>query len=189
MQNHYKTLGIKSSATPEEVKKAYFEMAKKYHPDSSDASELSKFYEVAEAYEVLSETVSRKAYDDSHSDTASSIQPVSSTTRQEFRDRYRDDELREFHRNRFKKAAYRVVGFTLLIGLVGYVIAPILGGISYWGGASGLLVGFSFSINKNFSVSSFFKSDKIQKGFRMLTWLMLLVGFAYFVFLVLYSYK
>ena len=54
MKNLYEILGIEKTATPERIKKAYFIMAKKYHPDSADEAEVQKYYEVEEAYQILS---------------------------------------------------------------------------------------------------------------------------------------
>lgn len=63
-RDYYEVLGIKKDASKSEIKKAYRNLAKKYHPDrnnSSDAEE--KFKEVQEAYETLSDEQKRKAYD------------------------------------------------------------------------------------------------------------------------------
>lgn len=53
--DYYETLGIKRSASQAEVKTAYFELSKKYHPDTAKESpeNLQKFREVTDAYEVL----------------------------------------------------------------------------------------------------------------------------------------
>jgi ribosomal protein L14E/L6E/L27E len=49
-----KILGVKSDATPEEVKAAFRKMAKKYHPDiSKDPTAPEKFMKVRAAYEVM----------------------------------------------------------------------------------------------------------------------------------------
>src|SRR3990167_10061580 len=63
MESHYDTLGIRKEATAEQIKKAYFQMAKKYHPDAGDETAISKFHEVTEAYKVLSDPVTKKAHD------------------------------------------------------------------------------------------------------------------------------
>ena len=63
-KDYYKVLGLSSNATDSEVKKAYFNLAKKYHPDvnkSPDAKE--KFAEINSAYETLGDADKRKAYD------------------------------------------------------------------------------------------------------------------------------
>lgn len=189
MKDHYKTLGIQRSATPEEVKKAYFEMAKKYHPDSGDKTEVRKFHEVAGAYKVLSDKDSRKAYDLSLGAVESEKKRAEAdskfeSTRVEKRAAYRDDELKEFHRNRYKKAVLRVVLFTIMIGIIGCIIAMILGGLHLWGGLAGFFIGFSYSINQNFKVKTFFKSDGAHKAFRIFTWLLFLGGLGYFVWLI-----
>jgi molecular chaperone DnaJ len=63
-RDYYEVLGISRSATPEEVKKAYRQLARQYHPDVSDASDAeARFKEINEAYEVLSDAEKRAAYD------------------------------------------------------------------------------------------------------------------------------
>lgn len=64
MQDHYKTLGINSSATYEEVRRAYRVLARRYHPDVNPgkASE-EKFKAISSAYQVLSDDKRRADYD------------------------------------------------------------------------------------------------------------------------------
>uniref|UniRef100_A0A3B3QTY4 DnaJ homolog subfamily A member 3, mitochondrial n=1 Tax=Paramormyrops kingsleyae TaxID=1676925 RepID=A0A3B3QTY4_9TELE len=61
----YQVLGVPRSASQKEIKKAYYQMAKKYHPDTNkdDPQAKEKFAKLAEAYEVLSDEVKRKQYD------------------------------------------------------------------------------------------------------------------------------
>ncbi len=64
-QNYYDVLGIKKDASAEDVKKAYRQLAKKYHPDlnEGDESAAKKFQEINEAYQVLSDDSKRQQYD------------------------------------------------------------------------------------------------------------------------------
>lgn len=61
----YKILGVNKSATAAEIKKAYHQLAMKYHPDRNpDNKEAeAKFKEAAAAYEVLSDSEKRQKYD------------------------------------------------------------------------------------------------------------------------------
>ncbi|KAE9417072.1 hypothetical protein Angca_006440, partial [Angiostrongylus cantonensis] len=63
-EDYYKILGVKKDATAKEIKKAYFQLAKKYHPDVNKSKEAQeKFQEISEAYEVLSDDGKRQEYD------------------------------------------------------------------------------------------------------------------------------
>jgi len=57
-------MGVDRKATPEEIKRAYRKLARKYHPDvSKEANAEAKFKELGEAYEVLKDPKKRAAYD------------------------------------------------------------------------------------------------------------------------------
>ncbi len=64
-KDYYQTLGVEKNATTEEIKKAYRQLAKKYHPDKNPGNKQAeeKFKEVTEANEVLSNPDKRKKYD------------------------------------------------------------------------------------------------------------------------------
>jgi len=61
-KNYYDILGVKKDASQDEIKKAFRKLAHQYHPDKSTGDE-SKFKEINEAYQVLSNVEKRKQYD------------------------------------------------------------------------------------------------------------------------------
>ncbi len=64
-KDYYKTLGLEKTATANEIKKAFRQLAVKYHPDKNqnDKAAEEKFKEINEAYEVLGNAEKRKKYD------------------------------------------------------------------------------------------------------------------------------
>ncbi len=67
-KNYYNILGVSETATYFEIKRAYYHLCKKYHPDiNPDTTE--KFKEINEAYETLINPTKRKSYDNSLNNT------------------------------------------------------------------------------------------------------------------------
>lgn len=64
-RDYYEVLGVDKSAGEREIKKAYKKLAMKYHPDRTQGDKAleEKFKEIQEAYEVLTDTQKRAAYD------------------------------------------------------------------------------------------------------------------------------
>ncbi|MCS7016182.1 MAG: molecular chaperone DnaJ [Gemmatales bacterium] len=64
-RDYYEVLGVARNATEEEIKRAFRELAKRYHPDRNPGDEeaAKKFKEVSEAYEVLTDPEKRARYD------------------------------------------------------------------------------------------------------------------------------
>jgi molecular chaperone DnaJ len=64
-KDYYATLGVKKTATQEEIRKAFRKAARKYHPDVNpgDKKAEEKFKEISEANDVLSDEKKRKIYD------------------------------------------------------------------------------------------------------------------------------
>ncbi|MDP3955744.1 MAG: molecular chaperone DnaJ [bacterium] len=61
-KNYYDVLGVERSASKDDIKKAFRKLAHKFHPDKSDGDE-SRFKEVNEAYQILSDDKKRAEYD------------------------------------------------------------------------------------------------------------------------------
>src|SRR3989338_5566361 len=68
-KDYYKILGVEKNASEDDVKKAFRKLAHQYHPDKQGGDE-TKFKEVNEAYQVLSNTEKRQKYDQFGSDFA-----------------------------------------------------------------------------------------------------------------------
>src|SRR6202041_1983800 len=64
-KDYYGTLGVKKTATADEIRKAFRKLARKHHPDvnPNDKKSEEKFKEISEANDVLSDEKKRKIYD------------------------------------------------------------------------------------------------------------------------------
>ena len=63
-RDYYEVLGVQRGASAADIKKAYRQLARQYHPDvSQETGAEDKFKEVNEAYEILSDDEKRAAYD------------------------------------------------------------------------------------------------------------------------------
>jgi len=195
MKNLYKILNIEQSATPDEVKKAYFEMAKKYHPDSGDEAEVKKFYEISEAYQILSNTEERRAYDLTISEgriESDLIEDIVHRPKSEHEPKdedeinlFRSKEAHTFRRTIFWQAILRVIGLSLLFAGIGYMLTLILSGIWYLGALAGFVIGLIWSVNRNFNVNSFLQSPTKRLFYFFFRWIFLVLSIGYFAFLIL----
>ncbi len=63
MRDYYEVLGVSPDAGAEEIKRAYRQLARRYHPDISGDERGAAFLEVSRAYEVLRDAERRRSYD------------------------------------------------------------------------------------------------------------------------------
>ena len=77
MKDPYEILGIKRTAAPQDIQKAYRRLAKKLHPDLNPGNKGSeeRFKEVAGAYDLLSDPVKRQRFDNGEIDASGSERP------------------------------------------------------------------------------------------------------------------
>lgn len=61
MPDHYQTLGVSRTASPEEIKRAYRRLASQHHPDKG--GDTQRFQAIQQAYDVLSDPAQRQMYD------------------------------------------------------------------------------------------------------------------------------
>jgi curved DNA-binding protein CbpA len=81
MKDYYYILGLRQTATTEEVKKAYRKLSLKFHPDKNDGDEFftERFKEIQEAYEILVDNSKRETYDDLKNNNSTNRQTNSGT--------------------------------------------------------------------------------------------------------------
>ena len=88
MKNPYEILGVSKNATDEEIKKAYRELARKYHPDNYGDNPLSdlaeeKMQEINQAYDAIMNTrKGGKGADDNYSNTESAFPEIRNLIKQ-----------------------------------------------------------------------------------------------------------
>jgi len=104
--NHYQTLGIPTDATQQEIKQAYRQLAKQFHPDcNNDRASHEKFVSINAAYEVLSDPASSASYDRAFEDKRAQRNAKTQTTHHRQRESQRNDD----HTSHWLKNVYQPV--------------------------------------------------------------------------------
>jgi DnaJ-class molecular chaperone len=99
---YYDILEISKSATQAEIKQSFRKLALRYHPDKNKNSEESKkkFMQIVEAYEVLSDEMSRKTYDNSYNKSYGRVQKRQWTPSADFDQVYSYNEIKRKYNQR-----------------------------------------------------------------------------------------
>ncbi len=137
MKDHYRTLGVASNASEQEIKLAYRRLAKRYHPDVNAGANGAeeKFKEITEAYSILSDFGLRNNYD-SKRNRPLFYEAVSTPEKKDPRRKEYSEEELEWARTRHKKRTLANIARRKNI-LKGMVITFILfmassAGFEYW---------------------------------------------------------
>ncbi|KAL1454180.1 hypothetical protein WDU94_010460 [Cyamophila willieti] len=105
--NHYSNLQISKDATQNEIKAAYYQLSKLYHPDKNKGSEdaANMFRKINAAYEVLGNIQTRKLYDRGLANVETVYESQSSSTVDE---PYSTENVSGFHQTRHTKKPSKI---------------------------------------------------------------------------------
>ena len=117
MKNYYQTLGVDPEASLGDIKKAYRQYAKKFHPDKQNGDEFfeDRFKEIQEAYQVLSSEETRDDYDESFysfyssGEDKTSKEDIENALREEYEKKLRNQEAEFKRRERRIKEEFEAV--------------------------------------------------------------------------------
>ncbi|MFH0820422.1 MAG: J domain-containing protein [Candidatus Peregrinibacteria bacterium] len=197
MKNLYTILELKPGVSPEDIKRAYYLRAKQYHPDSGNKAELKKFYEVTEAYQILSDVARRAAYDETLKTgklekTLLNQEPLETpleysrpTHGQDFA--YRHEEMTHFRSRLLWMAFFKVLITIIVSGVIGSTFAILFESSRFLGSFAGAAFGLIWAVHHHFDVASFIPS---AAHYRLARWggiLVMILSAGYFAALFLKS--
>ena len=192
-KNFYEILGLKKTASEANIKIAYRDLAKKYHPDVNNASDAAKkFKEGHKAYAILSNLYERKLYDDSlisnkipkdifaePKTSTAAAQAAYASPEKTKEEQRKQDTIRKYRKQLIVKAIIKIILNALAGALGGYGIISFLQifkegafainwfSIFQFGGIlSGLILGFIWSIDRYFKIETFIPKQKYRMFFR-----------------------
>lgn len=119
--SYYDILNVSKSASSAEIKKAFFDIAKKYHPDTNkDPDAPKKFIEAKKAYEVLSDANKRQLYDSgAHSEEVHQKESYSAgDSNDAFRDVYKNFSNFDFFNELFSEQQARDIETSVKIDFI-----------------------------------------------------------------------
>jgi hypothetical protein len=181
-KNYYEILGVSQDTTEEEIKKAYRELAKKYHPDKDEGSE-EQFKQINLAYATLSDSLKRADYDATLSETYVRAEPSAPAPKAE--------EVAKSSQRALFAAAYTRAFFVLLMGVAlgGFlqlVIWYLFGGEKFnpqemvWGVLWGAILGGFWGADLNFKMENLLGPGYLGRTYTFLRTSFFGLGGAYF---------
>ena len=135
MPTYYEILGVAQNSTINEIKRAYRRLAFKWHPDKNSAPEAqAMFIQVHEAYAILSNAASRKAYDQQLDSTGQKMSDLDEKMRSY--SSYAREEALKFAKYNFddfvssvkksSKVAGKIIGKSVFNSIFLYIIGGVL---------------------------------------------------------------
>lgn len=189
-ENFYDILGLVNSATAEEIKSAFRQAAKKYHPDINHGEGAAKkFKEVHRAYAILSSPTERKIYDESlisskipkdiFTEPKATTQTQTTYTQPTEEEKRRQEEIKKYRKSLIIQAIIKIALYALGGALGGYALISIgkileeqgwpislFSWAQFAGVLSGLIIGFIWSVDRYFKIETFITKPNVRKMFK-----------------------
>lgn len=196
---HYNTLGVSQTATEADIKKAYRQLAREYHPDINKGPDAeSKFKEITLAYDTLSDSLKRADYDQTLADTgvrgaAPAGAPGGYGPQPGGQAGAGPAVESPYRQAMIRAAASRVIVMALLAALVGgllrvglaYLTEEAITPTVIWVGAlPALLIGGLWGADYNFKVETFLGSGWLGRSYTFARTIVMSLGVAYYTGLI-----